>query len=179
MKSRIDRIREKQQGGTEKITAVMVSGCCGLKPDCKYVNPHNPDHCTALDAYREGGCTCSISPTMAGPVRCGRHWRCPIHGKRAMEEAMPKRCTLPPEGWICTRAAGHPGPCAAVSEISAEGERVRREPDERRLLQLIEWATGLIDGSDVSTAYTSERTAEMREIAARLYRGDASWREHE
>lgn len=23
------------------------------------------------------------------------------------------KCTFPPEGWYCTRGAGHPGPCAA------------------------------------------------------------------
>lgn len=26
-----------------------------------------------------------------------------------------KTCTLPPEGWICSRPAGHDGPCAAAS----------------------------------------------------------------
>ncbi len=26
---------------------------------------------------------------------------------------MTKACTLPPRGWICTRGAGHEGPCAA------------------------------------------------------------------
>lgn len=25
----------------------------------------------------------------------------------------PKRCAKAPEGWFCTRHAGHPGPCAA------------------------------------------------------------------
>lgn len=25
-------------------------------------------------------------------------------------------CTVPPEGWYCTRGAGHEGPCAAIQE---------------------------------------------------------------
>lgn len=29
--------------------------CCGLLEDCKYINPHNPDHCTLHDAYRADG----------------------------------------------------------------------------------------------------------------------------
>lgn len=24
------------------------------------------------------------------------------------------KCTVPPEGWYCTRTAGHDGPCAAL-----------------------------------------------------------------
>lgn len=27
---------------------------------------------------------------------------------------MSARCTVPPAGWECTRAAGHDGPCAAI-----------------------------------------------------------------
>lgn len=27
-----------------------------------------------------------------------------------------KRCTIPPEGWWCSRGDGHDGPCAARSE---------------------------------------------------------------
>lgn len=37
------------------------------------------------------------------------------------DECVPPKveiCTVPPEGWHCTRAAGHEGPCAAIS-ISA------------------------------------------------------------
>lgn len=26
----------------------------------------------------------------------------------------PKRCEVPPQGWYCTRKAGHDGPCAAL-----------------------------------------------------------------
>ena len=33
--------------------------------------------------------------------------------KPEMAEAMDKGCTLPPTGWICSRPAGHDGPCAA------------------------------------------------------------------
>jgi len=29
-----------------------------------------------------------------------------------------KRCSRPPEGWRCTRKAGHPGPCAAIEVIN-------------------------------------------------------------
>lgn len=29
-------------------------------------------------------------------------------------------CTVPPAGWICTRAAGHAGPCAAVPSASVK-----------------------------------------------------------
>lgn len=28
--------------------------------------------------------------------------------------AAPSRCNVPPEGWECSRAAGHEGPCAAT-----------------------------------------------------------------
>ena len=31
----------------------------------------------------------------------------------------PTRCTNPPEGWECTRAAGHEGPCAAYPLAAA------------------------------------------------------------
>lgn len=41
-------------------------------------------------------------------------------------------CTLPPEGWMCTRIEGHDGPCAAmqrhrfVPPVSIEnGEQLR------------------------------------------------------
>lgn len=27
------------------------------------------------------------------------------------------RCTVPPAGWVCTRDAGHEGPCAAVPSV--------------------------------------------------------------
>jgi len=30
-----------------------------------------------------------------------------------MESNMIEFCTIPPDGWICSRAAGHNGPCAA------------------------------------------------------------------
>lgn len=30
-------------------------------------------------------------------------------------------CTVPPAGWVCTRGAGHDGPCAAVSERDHNG----------------------------------------------------------
>jgi hypothetical protein len=30
------------------------------------------------------------------------------------EERAPKPCTVPPEGWACSRGAGHDGPCAAT-----------------------------------------------------------------
>lgn len=33
-----------------------------------------------------------------------------LDGARAPD---PKSCTVPPEGWYCTRQAGHEGPCAA------------------------------------------------------------------
>ena len=29
---------------------------------------------------------------------------------------MADRCNVPPEGWACTRAANHAGPCAAVPD---------------------------------------------------------------
>ena len=29
-------------------------------------------------------------------------------------------CMIPPEGWICTRIAGHEGPCAAVPLLDLE-----------------------------------------------------------
>jgi hypothetical protein len=27
-------------------------------------------------------------------------------------------CQIPPPGWRCTRGAGHPGPCAAVEDVT-------------------------------------------------------------
>lgn len=52
----------------------------------------------------------------------------------------PNRCTVPPEGWFCTRDSGHDGPCAALpkapetlidlkeaaqrAEMKAEAERL-------------------------------------------------------
>lgn len=35
--------------------------------------------------------------------------------RQAMKEALLPPCTVPPDGWRCTRRAGHEGPCAAVS----------------------------------------------------------------
>ncbi len=29
-------------------------------------------------------------------------------------------CREPPEGWVCRRPAGHPGPCAAVEDPRAK-----------------------------------------------------------
>lgn len=34
---------------------------------------------------------------------------------------MSDTCTIPPEGWACTRAGGHDGPCAAVPASDADG----------------------------------------------------------
>jgi hypothetical protein len=35
-------------------------------------------------------------------------------------EVLQPACTLPPDGWRCTRGAGHDGPCAAVP-VGSEG----------------------------------------------------------
>lgn len=31
-----------------------------------------------------------------------------------------KLCTVPPEGWYCTRISGHEGPCAALPVVNIE-----------------------------------------------------------
>jgi hypothetical protein len=33
-----------------------------------------------------------------------------------------RQCTAPPPGWVCTRAAGHLGPCAALPADQKKGE---------------------------------------------------------
>lgn len=43
-------------------------------------------------------------------------------------------CTVPPDGWRCTRVAGHDGPCAAVPDSRSLPDRA--EP--RRFLALIQ-----------------------------------------
>lgn len=34
--------------------------------------------------------------------------------------SQPEPCTVPPEGWYCTRTAGHEGPCAAIPSDDAD-----------------------------------------------------------
>lgn len=39
-------------------------------------------------------------------------------------------CTIPPEGWACTRTAGHDGPCAAVPVTAWAAPALGRAYDE-------------------------------------------------
>jgi len=50
----------------------------------------------------EGSSMVMVAKTFAANLRAGR------------------KCSIPPAGWICTRAAGHNGPCAAVEDASHE-----------------------------------------------------------
>lgn len=43
-------------------------------------------------------------------------------------------CTVPPEGWFCTRPAGHDGPCAAVP-IAGPKEKVQAVYDAIAVVQ--------------------------------------------
>ncbi|WP_387425178.1 hypothetical protein [Sphingomonas melonis] len=38
---------------------------------------------------------------------------------------MTETCTIPPAGWACTRAAGHDGPCAAITTGEADYREYR------------------------------------------------------
>lgn len=42
--------------------------------------------------------------------------------KRIMIELVPQICAIPPEGWYCTRAPGHEGPCAAHATLTIDTE---------------------------------------------------------
>lgn len=64
-----------------------------------------------------------------GPEDVGSRWQAAVeHPPEKEEEPMStKQCDLPPEGWRCTRDAGHEGPCAAVQVGSpAATEAARR-----------------------------------------------------
>lgn len=34
-----------------------------------------------------------------------------------MRPVLKHRCNVPPKGWLCTRQAGHGGPCAAYRNV--------------------------------------------------------------
>ena len=40
-----------------------------------------------------------------------------VRGERQMSDP----CSKPPDGWYCTRLAGHAGPCAAISLVKPAG----------------------------------------------------------
>lgn len=64
----------------------------------------------------------------------GEQTKPPEIGDPAIRPANAPACTLPPEGWSCTRIKGHSGPCAAVPKETAqhaagEGKPVGTSPD--------------------------------------------------
>lgn len=80
-----------------------------------------------------------------------------------MADATTNKCSVPPAGWACTRAAGHEGPCAAVSTTGsgwvspslgrayAEVERLRDElsqPSESGIDEALRWALEAIEAAD-------------------------------
>ena len=54
------------------------------------------------------------------------------------------KCTVPPPGWRCTRAAGHSGPCAAMS--IADGDQIAQG------LYVCGDGVAFVDGSDAESA---------------------------
>lgn len=48
-------------------------------------------------------------------------------------------CTLPPEGWYCTRGAGHDGPCAAHSDLSSSSRPPTMYDLAKRYVEAVEW----------------------------------------
>lgn len=50
-------------------------------------------------------------------------------------------CTLPTEGWRCTRGAGHSGPCAAVRTGTPRGWSEDREPTSEELADYLKRCT--------------------------------------
>lgn len=72
---------------------------------------------------------------------------------------MTEPCKVPPEGWSCSRPAGHEGPCAATSTQirTVAGEKVAVVPE-------IEWlranhaaveAAGFHDSHELLSAYNT------------------------
>jgi hypothetical protein len=71
-----------------------------------------------------------------------------------MADETVKACTVPPEGWNCTRKAGHEGPCAAVPaerpwqpwERNFSGGRIgvqeQQGPDENWMILHVESGVG-------------------------------------
>lgn len=43
----------------------------------------------------------------------------------------PNHCKVPPPGWVCSRPDGHPGPCAAVDDISSPPDPYAWWDDEK------------------------------------------------
>lgn len=99
------------------------------------------------------------------------------------QAAITTRCDLPPDGWVCTRDAGHDGPCAAErAEPDAASLEVRLQEAEAHLWAMVVWFGGRHDhpyiDRDVAAAatYIERHTAgrAMGEIHRHVIAGSAA-----
>jgi hypothetical protein len=88
-----------------------------------------------------------------------------------------KKCIIPPKGWLCTRVAGHEGPCAAVPQSAVERalEQWSALPDDERNGER-PFIMGFNAGWDEALAASPEQPASEAvgacDCAARFYGDD-------
>jgi hypothetical protein len=75
---------------------------------------------------------------------------------------MPASCDRPPEGWRCSRAPGHRGPCAARQERPTIAQLVRKHQDE------LDRVSAELDGGIRSATHYDDLERRTREAARGL-----------
>lgn len=87
---------------------------------------------------------------------------------------MVEHCTRPPEGWRCTREAGHDGPCAAEPTrcedwraLHADDRVAKLEAENARLRYALSLAKKAIAdlGSDPDDIYAALQRVNLAEMA--------------
>jgi chromosome segregation ATPase len=82
------------------------------------------------------------------------------------------KCNIPPEGWQCSREAGHTGPCAAyaqpdeVARLKEDNERLKQDMNlcKQMLTQAEGYNAQIMQGNDTLRARIAEQNAELNRL---------------
>lgn len=120
------------------------------------------------DRYDQLICTNDDSPEARGDVEATGRCECfkamdkppAVHGEGA--------CQLPPEGWECTRGAGHDGPCAAIQFGALPPGALDLNRLYKAMPPVLQRRVSLHDLKRTVDAYNSEESADKDALIAEL-----------
>jgi hypothetical protein len=115
---------------------------------------------------------------LIGYCRAQRPRRNPCGCRTFAADANANRCTVPPDGWTCSRGAGHTGPCAAAPldaglRIEADASVPRdeihfRNDDGRTVGKIVGLNAGRATGEETLDPYIVAKEAYDREDQRKL-----------